>query len=195
MMDRIGGVLLAGGLATRMGGGDKGFKTVDGQPIIERVIACVATQVDQLVINANGEAARFDHLGLPVVPDPVAGHVGPLAGILAGMRALSGYDYMLSVPTDTPFLPQDLVARLMVPINEGKAQIAIARSGGYDHPVVGIWPTALKDELAHALVKEDVRKMKRWIAQYRYQTVEWTLEDLDPFFNANHPEDLISKGR
>lgn len=195
MREGIGGVLLAGGLATRMGGGDKGFKTIDGQPIIERVIACVAPQVDQLVINANGEAARFSHLGLPVVADPVAGHVGPLAGILAGMQALSDFDYMLSVPTDTPFLPDDLVTRLMAPLKAGEAEITLARSGGFDHPVVAMWPTALQADLAHALIKEDVRKMKKWIARHRYQSVEWAFDGQDPFFNANHPEDLIRAAR
>ena len=195
MREQIGCVLLAGGLATRMGGGDKGFKCVDGQLIIERVIACVAPQVDKLVINANGDASRFDHLGFPVISDPVAGHVGPLAGILAGMQALKAYDYILSVPTDTPFLPHDLVERLMAPIKEGTGEIVIARSGGFDHPVVGIWPTSLSGALERALVEEDVRKMKKWIARYRYQTVEWAVEEKDPFFNANHPEDLISTGR
>lgn len=189
-MTKIGCVLLAGGLATRMGGGDKGLKQVGGKPIIERVISTIRPQVDHMVLNANGDTERLKHLGLDVVCDSVEGFVGPLAGILAGMEALSEYDLVLSVPTDTPFLPDDLKARLLAPIDAGKAQITIARSGGFDHPVVGLWPTSLIEELRHALVNEDIRKMKKWLSRYEFETVEWGTQPQDPFFNANSPDDL-----
>ncbi|NVK20473.1 MAG: molybdenum cofactor guanylyltransferase MobA [Methylocystaceae bacterium] len=188
----IAGVLLAGGLATRMGGGDKGLKTVQGRRIIDRVIETVQPQVDHLILNANGEVARFSDLGLDVVPDRISGHPGPMAGILAGMEALPDYRYMLSVPTDTPFLPDDLVRRLREPIDAGRAVITIAHSDGYDHPVIGLWPTKLAADLRRALVEKDMRKLKKWIARYSYETVSWDVDPIDPFFNANKPEDLDS---
>ncbi|NVJ91938.1 MAG: molybdenum cofactor guanylyltransferase MobA [Methylocystaceae bacterium] len=190
-MSKIGCVMLAGGLATRMGGGDKGFKNIGGRPIIERILETVRHQVDDIVINANGDPARFANLNLDVVADSVDGFVGPLAGILAGMDRFSvEYDWMLSVPTDTPFLPDDLVEKLFVPLKNNQAEIAIAHSGGFDHPVIGIWPTRLKDDLRAALVEEDIRKLKKWISRYRYQAVSWPDTPRDPFFNANRPEDL-----
>ncbi len=195
MTKKIGCVLLAGGLATRMGGGDKGLKQVDGKPIIERVRDCIKPQTTPIVINANGDGSRFEAYGLPVVGDSVEGFVGPLAGILAGMDALSECSHILSVPTDTPFLPDDLVARLYDPIEKGDAVITLARSGGYDHPVVGIWPTHLRDDLRTALVEEDIRKLKKWISRYNYATVEWASDPIDPFFNANSPEDLATSSQ
>lgn len=183
--------MLAGGLATRMGGGDKGFKTIGGRPIIECILETVGHQVDEVVINANGDPARFAHLKMDVVADSVDGFVGPLAGILAGMDHFAAdYDWMLSVPTDTPFLPDDLVERLLAPLKNNQAEITIAHSGGFDHPVIAIWPTRLKDDLRAALVEEDIRKLKKWISRYRYQAVCWPDTPRDPFFNANHPEDL-----
>ncbi len=189
-MKEIGCVLLAGGLATRMGGGDKGLKQVQGKPILDRVIDVVRPQVGDLVINANGDGARFSEYGFDVVADSVEGFVGPLAGILAGMDYHDGCDWIVSVPTDTPFLPEDLVERLFAPIRDGEAEIVLARSGGFDHPVVGIWPVKLKEDLRKALVEEDIRKLKKWIGRYSYTTVEWETDPVDPFFNANSPEDL-----
>jgi len=173
-----------------MGGGDKGLKEVKGKRIIDRVINVVSPQVDRLILNANGEAARFSDLGLEVVADSVVGHPGPLAGILAGMESLSDYSHILSIPTDTPFLPDDLVARLKEPIEAGSAKITMAHSGGYDHPVIGLWPTELAADLREALVKEDIRKLKKWISRYPYDCVAWEIDPVDPFFNANRPEDL-----
>lgn len=189
-MKEIGCVILAGGLATRMGGGDKGLKRVEGKPILERILEVIIPQVGPMVINANGEGSRFAHYGYDVVSDSVAGFVGPLAGILAGMDYHEGCEWIVSVPTDTPFLPTDLVERLFAPIQAGDAQIVLARSGGYDHPVVGIWPTNLKKDLRKALVDEDIRKLKKWIGRYSNTTVEWATDPVDPFFNANSPEDL-----
>ncbi len=188
---KIGCVVLAGGLARRMGGGDKGLREVQGKPMIKRVLETVAPQVDHLVINANGDPARFASLGYEVIGDSIEGFVGPLAGVLAGMDALQGYDYILSVPTDTPFLPDDLVENLKKPIKTDGMEIVMARSGGYDHPVVALWSLALKEDLRHALTEEEVRKLKMWVSRYRYACVEWACDTQDPFFNANRPEDLI----
>ncbi len=187
---KVGAVVLAGGLATRMGGGDKGLHQVAGKSVLEKVIETVRPQVSRMVLNANGDPSRFDFLNLEVVSDSVEGHVGPLAGVLAGMQALEDCDLVLSVPTDTPFLPSDLICKLFQPIQRGEAEIVLARSGGFDHPVVALWPTRLKEELEKALRDEEIRKMKIWISRYTYQSVEWSTDPVDPFFNANKPEDL-----
>lgn len=189
---KIGCVVLAGGLARRMGGGDKGLREVEGIPIIKRVLDMVAPQVDDLIINANGDPARFAHFGYPVVPDSVDGFVGPLAGVLAGMERFAGYDYILSVPTDTPFLPDDLIARLSEPLTQEELDIVMAHSGGFDHPVVALWSVALKADLKASLCEEKVRKLKLWVARYRTRSVSWPTTPRDPFFNANRPEDLAS---
>ncbi|SCA56837.1 Molybdenum cofactor guanylyltransferase [Candidatus Terasakiella magnetica] len=190
MGNQIGCVLLAGGLARRMGGGDKGLKTVQGKPIIERVLETITPQVGPLVINANGDGARFAHLGHEVVGDSVEGFVGPLAGVLAGMDHLVGQcEWILSVPTDTPFLPDDLVTRLKEPLDEGN-KIVMAHSGGFDHPVVALWSMDLREELRKALIEEEMRKLKQWIKRYPHASVEWETDPLDPFFNANRPEDI-----
>jgi molybdenum cofactor guanylyltransferase len=193
---QIGCVILAGGLATRMGGGDKGLKKVGGKPILERVLECVQKQVGPVVINANGDGARFAHYGLDVISDSVEGFVGPLAGILAGMQWMahnhSDCNFMLSAPTDTPFIPDDLVMRLSASQKENQADIVMAYSNGYDHPVVALWSIALKDDLRKALIDEEMRKIKKWTSRYKVTTVEWPCTPQDPFFNVNSPEDLKS---
>lgn len=189
----IAGVMLAGGMARRMGGRDKPLMTLAGKPLLDHVIARFEPQVDCLVINANGHADRFAQYGLPVVPDTVAGFAGPLAGVLAGMEWAREHrpDCMLvaTVATDTPFFPKDLVARLREALEAG-ADIACARSGGRRHPVFGLWPTALANDLRASLVEDGVRKVDAWTAKYRVAEVEFYDVPYDPFFNANHPEDL-----
>lgn len=192
----VGCVLLAGGLATRMGGGDKGLKKVDGKPIIERVLETIQNQVGPMVINANGDATRFAHHGLDVVQDNVEGFVGPLAGVLAGMDWLAtnhpGCPWLQSVPTDTPFIPTDLVKRLGgCQLNTG-SEVVMARSNGFDHPVVALWSVALRDDLRKALIEEEMRKIKKWTSRYKLASVEWACDPRDPFFNVNSPEDLAS---
>jgi molybdenum cofactor guanylyltransferase len=188
------GVLLAGGLARRMGGGDKPMRRIGGRTILERVITRLRPQCDGLILNANGDPARFASFGLPVIPDSVADFPGPLAGILAGLdwAAANRPDakWVLSAAADCPFLPRDLVARLHRGRIEQNAQLAVAASGGQSHPVVGLWSVAMRDELRHALVVEDIRKIDRWTARYRLSTVSWPAEPLDPFFNANTVDDL-----
>ncbi len=188
------GVLLAGGLARRMGGGDKPLRAVGGRPILQRVIDTMAPQCAGLVLNANGDPARFGALGWPVVPDDIPGFAGPLAGILAALdqaaRDWPQVTHVVSVAADSPFLPADLVARLEKGRKADGADLACAASEGQSHPVIGLWPVALRAELRHALVVEDIRKIDRFTARYRLATVEWDTDPVDPFFNANTPEDI-----
>ncbi|WP_454620612.1 molybdenum cofactor guanylyltransferase MobA [Bradyrhizobium cenepequi] len=197
--DRIPGVLLAGGLARRMGGGDKPMRMIGGRTILERVITRLATQCDGLILNANGDPARFAAFGLPVIADSVADFPGPLAGILAALDWMAAnrpdVSLVLSAAGDCPFLPRDLVSRLHDALVKEGAQLAVAASGGQSHPVIGLWSVSLRDELRHALVIEDVRKIDRWTARYKLATVDWPTEPLDPFFNANTVEDIAEAER
>ncbi|MGL5166597.1 MAG: molybdenum cofactor guanylyltransferase MobA [Afipia sp.] len=193
------GVLLAGGLARRMGGGDKPMKTIGGRTILERVIKRLAPQCDGLILNANGNPARFASFGLPVVADTVEGFAGPLAGVLTALDWAATHrpdvEWVLSTATDCPFLPRDLVVRLQHARIEEGAQLAVAASGDQTHPVIGLWSVALRSELRHALVVEDIRKIDRWTARYKLATVTWPTEPLDPFFNANTVEDIAEAER
>jgi molybdenum cofactor guanylyltransferase len=193
------GVLLAGGLARRMGGGDKPMRQIGGRTILARVIARLEPQCDGLILNANGDPSRFASFGLPVIPDTVENFPGPLAGILAALDWAAahrpGVEFILSAAADCPFLPRDLVARLHRARAEENAQLAVAASDGQSHPVIGLWSVALRDELRHALVVEDVRKIDRWTARYPLATVEWPVEQLDPFFNANTMDDIAAAER
>ncbi|WP_407178692.1 molybdenum cofactor guanylyltransferase MobA [Bradyrhizobium sp. STM 3562] len=193
-MNDIPGVLLAGGLARRMGGGDKPMRRIGGRTILERVIARLQPQCDGLILNANGDPARFAAFALPVIADGVPDFPGPLAGILAALdwAAANRPDvkFMLSAAADCPFLPRDLVTRLAAAREEQKAELAVAASGGQTHPVIGLWSVALRDELRHALVKQDIRKIDRWTARYKLATVTWPTIPVDPFFNANTVEDI-----
>jgi molybdopterin-guanine dinucleotide biosynthesis protein A len=195
----IPGVLLAGGLARRMGGGDKPMRTIGGRAILERVIARLKPQCDGLILNANGDPARFAAFGLPVISDDVADFPGPLAGILAALDWAAAnrpnVEWILSAAADCPFLPRDLVSRLYQALHEQNAQLAVAASDGQSHPVIGLWSVALRDELRHALVVEDIRKIDRWTARYRPATVTWPTTPLDPFFNANTVADIAEAER
>ncbi|MBR0821261.1 molybdenum cofactor guanylyltransferase MobA [Bradyrhizobium liaoningense] len=192
-------VLLAGGLARRMGGGDKPMRTIGGRTILERVIARLTPQCSGLILNANGDPARFAAFGLTVVADDVPGFPGPLAGILAALdwTAANRPDikWVLSAAGDCPFLPRDLVAQLHEARERENAQLAVAASGDQTHPVIGLWRVTLRDELRHALVVEDLRKIDRWTARYPLATVTWPDEPLDPFFNANTIEDIAEAER
>jgi len=191
---RIVGLLLAGGLSRRMGGGDKCLRVLAGRPIISHIIERVRPQVGALVLNANGDPARFATFGLPVAADNVAGFAGPLAGILAGLdwaaAAAPDSPMVLSVPSDAPFLPRDLAECLSAACRAEAADIVFAASGGQQHPVVGLWPVALREDLRRALVEENIRKVDLWTARYRVAVVDFPLEPVDPFFNTNRPEDL-----
>ena len=194
----IVGVLLAGGLARRMGGGDKPLRLLAGRPILDRVIERLRPQVAALVLNANGDPARFAAYGLPVVADSIPDYAGPLAGILAGLdwAADNRPDCPLvaSVATDAPFLPTDLVLRMEAAMAEG-ADLACAASGGQPHPVIGLWPVRLREDLRHALVVEGLRKVDVWTGRFRLATVAFSDQPIDPFFNANRPEDIAEAAR
>jgi molybdopterin-guanine dinucleotide biosynthesis protein A len=198
-MLKIPGVLLAGGLARRMGGGDKPMRSIAGRTLLDRVIARLAPQCDGLILNANGDPARFASFGLPVIADSVADFPGPLAGILAALDWSAEHrpdvGHILSAAADCPFLPRDLVARLHEGLRAENAQLAVAASDGQSHPVIGLWSVSLRAELRHALVVEDIRKIDRWTARYRLATVTWPTTPLDPFFNANTMDDIADAER
>jgi molybdenum cofactor guanylyltransferase len=196
---KIVGLLLAGGLSRRMGGGDKTLREIGGKTILDRVIERMRPQVSALVLNANGDPARFAAYGLPVVADGIADFAGPLAGVLAGLdwAAANRPDCAMvaSVATDAPFLPEDLVARLAAGVSEAGADLACGASGGQAHPVIGLWPVRLRDDLRHALVDEGIRKVDVWTSRYHLATVEFPVGRIDPFFNANRPDDLAAAER
>ncbi|HSD34653.1 MAG TPA: molybdenum cofactor guanylyltransferase MobA [Alphaproteobacteria bacterium] len=188
---RVAGVLLAGGLSRRMGGGDKTLKPLSGRPVLAHVIDRVRPQVAALALNANGDPARFAEYGLPVVADTVEGFAGPLAGVLAGLdwaaRAASECRWLLSAPTDAPFLPKDLAERLVAA--SARAEVVVAASGGRSHPVAALWAMSLREALRAALAR-GIRKVEDFTRDHRLATVEFPTEPVDPFFNLNRPEDL-----
>jgi molybdopterin-guanine dinucleotide biosynthesis protein A len=193
------GVVLAGGLARRMGGGDKARLRIGGRTILERVLARLKPQCAALILNANGDPARFADTGLAVIPDSVPDFAGPLAGILAGLdwAAKEAPDIadIVSVPGDCPFLPEDLVARLSAARSREGAPLACARSGEWRHPVVGLWPVALRGDLRQALVAEGLRKIEAWTARHGVAVADWPAAPIDPFFNINTPEDAAEAER
>ena len=193
------GVVLAGGLARRMGGGDKARLRIGGRTIIERVLARLKPQCAALILNANGDPARFADTGLAVVPYSVPDFAGPLAGILAGLdwaaREAPDVADIVSVPGDCPFLPEDLVARLSAARTREAAPLACARSGEWRHPVVGLWPVALRGDLRQALVAEGMRKIEAWTARHGVAVADWPAVPVDPFFNINTPDDAAEAER
>lgn len=192
---RFLGVVLAGGQARRMGGGDKGRLDLGGRSLLGEVIARLAPQCDGLVLNANGDAARFADIGLPVVPDSVPDFPGPLAGILAGMdhAALAGFSHILSAAADTPFLPADLRDRLSRAAGEQARPIAMAaiHEAGrlVPQPVFGLWPVALREDLRAAL-RGGVFRVTSWAGRHGCALAAFAADPADPFLNVNTPEDL-----
>jgi molybdenum cofactor guanylyltransferase len=187
------GLVLAGGLARRMGGGDKARICIGGRTILQRVLARLTPQCSGIIINANGDPARFADTGLAVVADSVPDYAGPLAGILAGLdwaaANVPGCEWLASAPGDCPFLPLDLVARLHAARLAADAPLACARSGQWRHPVVGLWPVALRENLRRALVDDGLRKIDLFTARYDIGIAEWPDTPVDPFFNVNTPDD------
>jgi molybdopterin-guanine dinucleotide biosynthesis protein A len=193
------GLVLAGGLARRMGGGDKARLRIGHQTILQRVLERLAPQCAALVLNANGDPARFADAGLPVIADTVPGFVGPLAGILAGLEWAAahapGITDVVSVPGDCPFLPADLVTRLAAARREAGTPLACARSGEWRHPVIGLWPVALRADLRTALVERGFRKIEVFTAPYGAAIADWPAAPVDPFYNVNTPEDAVEANR
>jgi molybdenum cofactor guanylyltransferase len=193
------GLVLAGGLARRMGGGDKARITIGGKTILERVLARLRPQCPRIILNANGDPARFADTGLAVVADSVPNFAGPLAGILAGLDWAAAQApeivELVSVPGDCPFLPADLVARLAAARRDARTPLACARSGEWRHPVVGLWPVALRDDLRHALFHEGLHKIEAWTARHGVALADWPATPVDPFFNVNTPADAAEAER
>ena len=188
------GVILAGGQATRMGGGDKGLRMLGGETLLARVEARLAPQVDQLALNANGDAARFAHMGIPVISDSISGFAGPLAGVLAGLdwAASHGAETIVTAGADTPFFPCDLVPQLLL-ASEGMRHPLVlaatpdAKRGTARHPTFGLWPVALRDDLRAAL-EGGLRKVVLWTQEHGGREALFAQEEA--FFNVNTPEDL-----
>lgn len=195
MVERTLGVILAGGLATRMGGGDKGRLDLGGQSLLGEVIARLRPQCHDMVISANGDAGRFADLGVAVIPDGVAGYPGPLAGILAGMEhgAQHGFSHVLTAAADTPFLPDDLADRLQGAIRVQQQPIGMCatRMKGrvIRQPTFGLWPVRLRHDLRQAL-EEGVFKVTLWAEGHGIALAEFDGAGFDPFFNVNTPDDL-----
>ena len=195
----IVGVLLAGGLARRMGGGDKCLRPLAGKTLLARVIERVSPQVGRLILNANGEPARFAGYDVPVVADVVEGYAGPLAGILTALdwaaENAPHCPLVASFATDAPFLPRDLVSTMAEARDLAGADLACAASEGRAHPVIGLWPVELRADLREALVEQGERKIDRWTASHRLVEVAFPGDPVDPFFNANHEDDLAEAER
>jgi molybdopterin-guanine dinucleotide biosynthesis protein A len=181
-MNGILGVILAGGQARRLGGGDKALHEVAGRPLLAHAIERLEPQVSRIVLNANGDPARFDAFGLPVVPDTVEGFAGPLAGVLAGL------DWAAENAPDC----ERVVECLSAAIENEKADLACAETGGQAHPVFGLWPVRLREDLRRALVDEDIRKVDLWTARHTLAVVSFPAPVVDPFFNINRPEDVVA---
>ena len=198
-MTDLPGVILAGGLATRMGGGDKGLREIAGERLMDRVIARLRPQCAPLAINANGDPSRFAEFGLPVLPDGMPDYPGPLAGVLAGLdwAATLGAEAIVTVAADTPFFPLDLVARLREAA--GPSGLALAASQDesgkvWQHPTFGLWPVALREDLRSAL-EGGLRKIVHWTDRHGAGTAEFASVPFDPFFNVNTPEDIKAAER
>jgi molybdenum cofactor guanylyltransferase len=187
---RITGAIIAGGKSSRMEGREKAFLSLGGKSILDLVIGRFEPQVDRLIINSNGEAGRFAEFGLEVIPD-VLGHIStPLAGIHAALCSAkeAQSDVLITVPSDTPFLPLDLVEQLSTAAR--KTGAAIAASGGQEQFLIGAWRTELLSELVTAIDRDGVRRVQDWASRVSAEPVEWPTQPYDPFFNLNTPEDL-----
>ncbi len=194
VMPEVLAVLLAGGQSRRMGGGDKCLRLLAGRPLLAHVIDAVAGQCAGMVLNANGDPDRFAAYALPVVPDVLPGFAGPLAGVLTGLDWAAEHrpdlEWVATVPTDAPFLPGNLISALLAEVESAGADMATVTSGGRRHPVVGLWPVGLRLALRRALVEEGIRKVDVWTARYRLAVAEFSTVPVDPFFNANRPDDM-----
>jgi len=192
-MTEVVGCILAGGLARRMGGGDKGLIRLGGRLVLDHVLDRLKPQVSQIILNANGDPSRFAGHGLPVVADSIEGFAGPLAGVLAGLdwaHDNTDAQWVATAATDTPFFPADFVTRMLDGIKADGADMACAASGGRHHPVFGLWPVRLAADLRHALADEGIRKVDLWTARHKLAAVEFAGCPHDPFFNVNRPEDV-----
>ncbi len=192
------GVLLAGGQSRRMGGGDKCLLELAGKPLLTHVVERLRPQTSALVLNANGDLERFSEFELPTIADPIEGFAGPLAGVLAGftwaLKHAPEARWIVTAATDTPFFPRDLVAKMRDATKDQYPAIALATSNERLHPVFGLWPVALADDL-HAALESGTRKVLDWTDRHLRVTAAFPQTHIggtkiDPFFNANRPDDL-----
>lgn len=193
------GLVLAGGLARRMGGGDKALLRIGAATILDRVLERLAPQCSRIILNANGDPSRFAFTRLPVVADDVPDFAGPLAGMLAGLDWAAAHApdiaWVASVPGDCPFLPRDLVTRLHAARTAENRPLACARSGDWRHPVVGIWPVALRHDLRRAVAEEGLHKIEVWTGRHGVAIADWPTAPVYPFFNVNTPADAAEAER
>jgi molybdenum cofactor guanylyltransferase len=189
-------VVLAGGLARRMGGGDKPLTLLAGRPLLGHILDRLQPQVSVVALNVNDDPARYEAFGLPVLPDSLPGRPGPLAGILAALdwAATRGAASVMTVPGDTPFLPPDLARRLAAAVAAG-APAAMAASDGRRHPIAGLWPVAAREGLRSAIRDEGLRRADAWAMRLGAVVVDFPLGPIDPFFNLNSPADLAEAER
>lgn len=191
-------VILAGGKATRMGGGDKGLRTIGGKPLLDHVLDRMRPQSGPIALNANGDPERFAGYGLPVLPDTLPDHPGPLAGVLAGLdwAAAQGHDAIVTAAADTPFFPADLVERLQQAA--GPSGLALAATREVDkiwrQPTFGLWPVVLRHDLREAL-ENGLRKIVLWTDQHNAGLAVFDTDPVDPFFNVNTPDDITEAER
>jgi len=193
---RTVGVILAGGLGTRMGGRDKVLMRLGGETLLRCIVRRLAPQCDTLILNANGDPARFADTGLSIVPDVLPGHPGPLAGLLSALDWTLSHrpeaEWVVSLSGDTPFLSENLVVRLHEARRDTGRPLACAGSGDRLHPAIGLWPVRLRDDLYHALTEENVRSVRGWAERHGFARAMWPASPIDPFFNINTPEDLAT---
>ncbi|MFL5201999.1 MAG: molybdenum cofactor guanylyltransferase MobA [Microvirga sp.] len=187
------GVILAGGLSRRMGGGNKSLLVFEGLTLLEHVARRLAPQCESVIINANSTLPRFKNMPFPVVPDSIAGSLGPLAGILTALEWTAthrpGIEWIASIPGDTPFIPLDLVPQLHEARHEARRPLACASSGSQVHFAVGLWPVSLRQDLRQALLENGMRSVSDWAGLHGYAEASWPVEPVDPFFNINTPDD------
>ncbi len=190
---RVSGLLLAGGRSRRMNGQDKARLSIGGKTLLQRIVEIAAPQVEKLVLNTNSDPVDFTGYELPTARDVVPGHAGPLAGILTGLEwtrmHAPGCRWVASFPCDSPFVPHDLVERMVEKARDENVDLVCACSGGRDHPVVGLWPVRLAAPLRHALIEEKIHKVDDWTGRFRLARVKFDVHPVDPFFNVNRPED------
>lgn len=195
--DKVLACILAGGQSRRMGGGDKSLLDVGGKSMLDVILTRLGAQVPEIVLNANGDPGRFARFGLPVVPDPIGDYAGPLAGVLAGLTYAKDRKpeatHVVSVAGDTPFFPTSLVERLCSSVPDDRPVIALASSSSKLHPVFGLWPVALQADLHAWLNTGQSGKVLAFVDRHDSVEVSFDIDPatgLDPFFNANKPDDL-----
>lgn len=190
------GIILAGGLAKRMGGGDKCLLPLAGKTLLQRTVERAKPQVETLLLNANGSSLRFARTRLPVIPDIFADNRGPLAGIHAGLSWMRQFtpeaQWLASFASDTPFFPTDMVPRLFDAASTSHSQLAVAKSRNRIHPIFALWHVSLLERIEHQLKSGETPRLQDWVQQQQMVEAEFVADAYDPFFNINTPQDLYA---